>query len=204
MTRKSIQYMGAASALALAVSLACAGGVSAQVTTSTIRGSVTDDGVAEAGAAIVARDTSSGFTTRSTANANGGYVLSGLRPGTYEVTVTTTDGETASDVVSIGVGQVGDLDLAVGAGGHRDDPNATDLGDVVVTGRRLAEVRTPENATNVTTQQINTLPQINRNFLNFAALAPGVRLSRRRGRAAPSPRAASARNRSTPSSTAPA
>jgi outer membrane receptor for ferrienterochelin and colicin len=178
MTRKSIHYMGAASALALAVSLACAGGVSAQVTTSTIRGSVTDDGVAEAGAAIVARDTASGFTTRSTANANGGYVLSGLRPGTYEVSVTTADGETASDVVTIGVGQVGDLDLAVGAAvATASDPNATDLGDVVVTGRRLAEVRTPENATNVTTQQINTLPQINRNFLNFAALAPGVRLS---------------------------
>ncbi|KQY91739.1 carboxypeptidase regulatory-like domain-containing protein [Brevundimonas sp. Root1423] len=178
MNRKSIHYMGAASALALAVSLACAGGVSAQVTTATIRGSVTDDGVAEAGAAIVARDTSSGFTTRSTANANGGYVLSGLRPGTYEVTVTTADGETASDVVTIGVGQVGDLDLAVGAPvAVATDPNATDLGDVVVTGRRLAEVRTPENATNVTTQQINGLPQINRNFLNFAALAPGVRLS---------------------------
>ncbi|HWQ86481.1 TonB-dependent receptor [Brevundimonas sp.] len=177
MTRKSIHYMGAASALALAVSLACAGGVSAQVTTSTIRGSVTDEGVAEAGATIVARDTASGFTTRSTANANGGYVLSGLRPGTYEVTVTTADGETASDIVTIGVGQVGDLDLAVGAPVvTADDPNATDLGDVVVTGRRLAEVRTPENATNVTTQQINTLPQINRNFLNFAALAPGVRV----------------------------
>ncbi|WP_332678121.1 TonB-dependent receptor, partial [Brevundimonas sp.] len=178
MTRKSIQYMGAASALALAVSLACAGGVSAQVTTSTIRGSVTDEGVAEAGATIVARDTASGFTSRTAANANGGYVLSGLRPGTYEVTVTTADGETASDVVTIGVGQVGDLDLSVGAPVvTADDPNATDLGDVVVTGRRLAEVRTPENATNVTTQQINSLPQINRNFLNFAALAPGVRLS---------------------------
>ena len=179
MTRKSIQYLGAASALAMAVSLACAGGAAAQVTTATIRGSVTDDGVAEAGATIVARDTASGFTSRSTANANGAYVLSGLRPGTYEVTVTTADGETASDIVSIGVGQVGDLDLAVGgdvvvAGA---DPDAAELGDVIVTGRRLVEVRTPENATNVTTQQINTLPQINRNFLNFAALAPGVRLS---------------------------
>jgi hypothetical protein len=179
MTRKSMHYLGAASALALAVSLACAGGAAAQVTTSTIRGSITDEGVAEPGAAIVARDTASGFTTRATANANGGYVLSGLRPGTYEITVTTADGETASEVVSIGVGQVGDLDLSVGAAVvvGEADPGATDLGDIVVTGRRLAEVRTPENATNVTTQQINTLPQINRNFLNFAALAPGVRLS---------------------------
>ena len=185
MTRNKA-YLGAASALALFVSLAGAGAVSAQVTTSTIRGSVTDDGAAETGAAVVARDTASGFTTRTTTSATGSYVLSGLRPGNYEITVTSTDGETASDVVSIGVGQVGDLDLSIsdvvvtGSGAALDD-TATELGDVVVTGRRLAEVRTPENATNVTTQQINTLPQINRNFLNFAALAPGVRLSQDEG-----------------------
>ncbi|MBW8304081.1 MAG: carboxypeptidase-like regulatory domain-containing protein, partial [Brevundimonas sp.] len=99
MTRKSRQYMGAASALAVALSLAAAGGAAAQVSTSTIRGSVTDGVQAEAGAMIVARDVASGFTNRTTANANGGYVLSGLRPGTYEITVTTTEGETTSEVV---------------------------------------------------------------------------------------------------------
>ncbi|PZN99580.1 MAG: TonB-dependent receptor [Alphaproteobacteria bacterium] len=181
MTRNKT-YLGAASALALAISLAGAGAASAQVTTSTVRGAVTDGGVAEAGATVVARNTASGFTSRTTTSATGDYVLSGLRPGNYEITVTTADGETGSDVVSIGVGQVGDLDLSVSeavatGSGVAADSSATELGEVVVTGRRLAEVRTPENATNVTTQQINTLPQINRNFLNFAALAPGVRLS---------------------------
>lgn len=175
MTSKTGKYLGAVSVLAVAIALGTAGAASAQVTTSTVRGSVTDNGTAEAGATVVARNTASGFTSRTTANANGGYVLSGLRPGSYEITVTTADGQTASDVVTIGVGQVGDLDLAVSSGAVADTGNATDLGEVVVTGRRLAEVRTPENATNVTTQQINTLPQINRNFLNFAALAPGVR-----------------------------
>ncbi|WP_395943954.1 TonB-dependent receptor domain-containing protein [Brevundimonas sp.] len=164
---------------AFAITTAIAGTATAQVATSTIRGSVTDGTQVEAGATVVARDVNSGFTNRATVNAQGGYTLSGLRPGTYEVTVTTADGDTASDTVSIGVGQVGSLDLTVGApteaaaGGE----STAELGDVVVVGRRLAEVRTPENATNVTTQQIQTLPQINRNFLNFAALAPGVRLS---------------------------
>ena len=176
MTRKSKQYLGAASALAVAFSLAAAGGAAAQVSTSTIRGSVMDGAEAEAGAAIVARDVASGFTNRTTANAEGGYVLSGLRPGTYEITVTTTDGQTTSEIVTIGIGQVGEVDLTVG-GAVVSETTATDVGDVVVTGRRLVEVRTPEIATNVTTQQIETLPQINRNFLNFAALAPGVRVS---------------------------
>ena len=176
MTRKSKLYLGAASALAVAISLAAAGGVSAQVATSTIRGTVTEGAAAEAGARIVARDVASGFTSSTTANSSGGYVLSGLRPGTYEITATTADGETASDVVRIGVGQVGELDLTIGGATVVSESSATELGEIVVTGRRLAEVRTPEVATNVTTEQIQTLPQINRNFLNFAGLAPGVRV----------------------------
>jgi hypothetical protein len=39
------------------------------------------------------------------------------------------------------------------------------------------ELRTTEIATNVSPEQIKTLPQPTRNFLNFAVLAPGVRLS---------------------------
>jgi len=170
----------AASAIAVAASLAMAGGAMAQVTGSTIRGSVTEAGVAEAGASIVARDVSTGFTTRATASSTGSYTLSGLRPGTYEITATTADGQTATDTVSIGVGQVGSLDLEIGAevaAGPAPAEGEAVVDEIVVVGRRLVEVRTPENATNVTTQQIQTLPQINRNFLNFAALAPGVRLS---------------------------
>lgn len=162
---------------AFAITAGFAGAATAQVATSTIRGSVTDGAQAEAGATVVARDVNSGFTNRATVNAQGGYTLSGLRPGTYEVTVTTSDGETATDTVSIGVGQVGSLDLVVGAPAAAGAAGSAELGEIVVVGRRLAEVRTPESATNVTTQQIQTLPQINRNFLNFAALAPGVRVS---------------------------
>jgi len=161
---------------AFAITAAFAGAASAQVATSTIRGSVTDGGQAEAGAVVVARDVNSGFTNRATVNSQGGYTLSGLRPGTYVVTVTTADGDTATDTVSVGVGQVGSLDLVVAAP-TTAEAGASELGEIVVVGRRLAEVRTPESATNITTQQIQTLPQINRNFLNFAALAPGVRVS---------------------------
>ena len=44
-------------------------------------------------------------------------------------------------------------------------------------GSAAVETRTSEVATNVTPQQIENLPQNDRNFLNFAALAPGVSLS---------------------------
>ncbi|MDP3656213.1 MAG: TonB-dependent receptor [Brevundimonas sp.] len=178
MTRKSIQYLGAASALAMAVSLACAGGASAQVATSTLRGTIYEGQAAETGGTVTATEIATGYVSRGRIGADGGYVIPGLRPGTYRINVTTADGQTVEDLITVSLGQVATLDLDVapvvtgstGAG-------AAELGEVVVTGRRIFEVRTSEVATNVSQAQINNLPQISRNFLNFAALAPGVRVT---------------------------
>lgn len=177
MTRNTRTYMGTASAIAVAVSLAAAGGAFAQTSTATLRGVVTENGAAEPGATIVARDTSTGFTSRATANANGAYALPNLRPGAYEITVTSTDGQSSSQLVTLQVGQQAYIPLEIAAAAVADN-GATQLDDVVVTGSRTAvEVRTSEVATQVTAQQIEVLPQSNRNFLNFAALAPGIRLN---------------------------
>lgn len=179
MTRKSKQYPGAVSALAVAISLAAAGGAAAQVASSTLRGTIYEGAAVEAGGTITATEISTGFVSRGRIGADGGYVLPGLRPGTYRIDVTSGDGQTVSDTITLSLGQVATLDLdvaAVTATGIAD-AGATDVGDVIITGRRVFEVRTPEVGTNVSQAQINNLPQINRNFLNFAALAPGLRLS---------------------------
>jgi outer membrane receptor for ferrienterochelin and colicin len=177
MTSKTGKYLGAASVLALAISMAAAGGAAAQVSTATLRGTVYGGPSAETGGTVVATEVATGYVSRGRIAADGGYVLSGLRPGTYRIAVTSADGQTAEDTVTIVLGQVATLDLDVA---HvvtgSTDAGATELGDVVVTGRRIFEVRTSEVATNVSQQQINDLPQISRNFLNFAALAPGVRV----------------------------
>ena len=172
---KASTYLGTASALAVAASLACAGSAAAQVTTATLRGTIHEGSAVEAGGSITATEVATGYVTRGRVGADGNYVISGLRPGTYRIDVTSGDGQTATDTITVGLGQVTTLDLDVAA--NVTDYTATDVGDVVVTGRRIFEVRTSEVATNVTQQQINDLPQINRNFLNFAALAPGVRVT---------------------------
>ncbi len=46
--------------------------------------------------------------------------------------------------------------------------------EVVVTGRRLNEVKTSEVGTVVSQHQIETVPQMTRNFLEFADTVPGV------------------------------
>ncbi|MDP1777376.1 MAG: carboxypeptidase-like regulatory domain-containing protein, partial [Brevundimonas sp.] len=178
MTRKSIQYLGAASALAMAVSLACAGGASAQGATSTLRGTIYEGQAVETGGSITATEVATGYVSRGRIGGDGGYVLSGLRPGTYRINVTTADGQTVEDLITIALGQVATLDLDVApVVTGSTDADAAELDDVIVTGRRIFEVRTSEVATNVSQTQINNLPQISRNFLHFAALAPGVRVT---------------------------
>lgn len=138
----------------------------AQLSTATVRGIVTADGTAPApGTTVVARNAQSGFTTRATVGADGGYALSGLQPGRYTISYAGAGGKTVTRDVIVSVGQTADLDVALSG-----------QEEIVVTGgRRTVEVKTSEVATNVTTRQIENLPQSSRNFLNFTALAPGIK-----------------------------
>ena len=115
---------------------------------------------APAGATVTATDTVTGRSVTTTATAAGTFTLAGLRPSSYQVKA----GE-RSQSVTVPVATVVTVDLT--------PVQEVQAGDVVVIGRRpRAEVRTATIATNVSPQQIESLPQTQRNFLNFAALAP--------------------------------
>lgn len=160
----------------LATAAVVATPVAAQTTTGQVRGQVTDAaGAPAAGAQVVAVNTGTNQTFRSTTNANGQYGLNGLRPGPYRVTVTGADGQVFEQVVTVAIGQSATLNAALGAAPAAGEETVSTGEDIVVTGSRLTETRTSEVATNVSQQQIRTLPQTDRNFMSFAALAPGVR-----------------------------
>ena len=178
MNQFNTRNLALAAASALALSMAVAGGASAQSATSTLRGVVYDGSTVETGGVVTATDTATGYVTRGRIGDNGQYVIPGLRPGTFRIQVTTSDGQTTEDTITLALGQVGTLNLDVASPlAAVATDGATNLGDIVVTGRRIFDVRTSEVGTSVSQQQINNLPQINRNFLNFAALAPGVRVT---------------------------
>jgi len=130
-------------------------------TTSTVRGHV--DGAA-AGTAVTITDTNTGHQDTAKVDANGNYILPGLTPSTYRV----ASGD-KSVVVVVPLGQAVTADLVAAP--------ATTTGDVVVVASRARDVRTPVVSTNVSRFQIENLPNGDRNFLNFAALAPGVTVS---------------------------
>lgn len=146
----------------------------AQVTSATVRGRVLSQGQpAPAGVQIIATNSETGFTKQSTTQEGGVYALIGLAPGTYQLKITGEGFQQTARAVRVQIGQTIDLDLqAVPAA-------ATVTDEVVVTAERLVDMRTSEVATNVSLEQIESLPQGNRNFLNFAALAPGVRINDR-------------------------
>jgi outer membrane receptor protein involved in Fe transport len=166
------------SAFAVALSVGIAQPAHAQLTTATIRGHVTNSNAPAPGTTVIAKSLDTGAVSRSVAGPDGGYVLTGLSPGSYDVSF----GGGATQRVIVGVGQSASLDMdlaAPAATAAQAGPPATTApggNGIVVTGRRLIETRTSEVATNVTSQQIENLPQSNRNFLNFATLAPGIRL----------------------------
>ena len=140
------------------------GGTAFAADTSTIQGHVAS---AQAGAVVTAVDVNTGARTSGTVRADGSYVIVGLRPGNYKITVGS-----ASEDITLAVGETTTLDLDAAAVAAAPEATTT----VTVRGRRK-EVRTSEVATSVSQTQINSLPQNGRNFLNFAALAPGVAVS---------------------------
>ena len=159
----------ALAAALLATSLLASAPALAQVTTASVRGNVSAGATPTPGATVTARNVDTGFTTTATAGSDGSYILPGLRPGTYDISV---EGRTERIVVSVGQNLTLDLDTAEPAVSEA----AAGEQEVTVVGTRLAETRTSEVGTNVTDDQIENLPQNNRNFINFAALAPGVQV----------------------------
>jgi hypothetical protein len=151
-------------ALASAVALALAGVAQAQLSTSTIQGQVVQGSApAPAGVAVVAVNLANGNTFRSATRSDGSYVLAGLPPGSYELRV----GDQKSQDITVAVGEVAAVDLAVGAAAQQI---------VITSSRSRSSVRNSEVGTSVSGKVIQYMPQTTRNFLSFVDLAPGVRI----------------------------
>jgi hypothetical protein len=143
----------------------------AQTTTGTLRGNVTDEtGGVLPGATVEAKNDETGFMRNATTAGNGFFNIS-VQPGPYTVTATLPSFRTETRKVRVLLGETQSLDFRMILQARAEQA-------VTVTAEApIIESKSNEIATNVTEEQIKNLPQGNRNFLNFAALAPGVRIS---------------------------
>ncbi len=143
----------------------------AQTSTGRIRGYVRDSsGTPIAGARVTAVNTQTSAQREVTTESNGFYAILGLVPAEYEVTARQIGMAPQKLRVRVLIGEVFPLDLKLAA-------SAIQVEGVSVVAAVGVEMRTSEVATNVTQEQIERLPTASRNFLDLAALAPGVTVS---------------------------
>jgi len=141
----------------------------AQLSTATLRGFVqTPAGQGAAAVEVSATSTGSGFVYRAKSNADGSYVVNGLPAGTYEIRA-GAEAAQKPQIVTLEIGETASLDLVLPAAPIEQ---VTIIGSV-----QRAGVKTSEVNTSVSPQQMLLLPQVTRNFLSFADLAPGVRVT---------------------------
>ena len=172
--RRGLRQVASALALGVAsvsLTIGLAAPAHAQESTASLRGRITVEGGASQ---VTAIDVNSGFARTSPVTADGSYNFPSLRPGTYRLEVTTPAGVRRTDNFELLVAQNAVLDFNLEAPPAPTAEGAPRAGDVVVVGNRIRTMEGGEVGVNIPQRLIQQLPQINRNFLAFADLAPGV------------------------------
>ena len=141
--------------------------VFAQSANATLRGK------APTGAHVTATNTATGLSRTVDTSADGNYALVGLPPGTYRVDA----GPGTEQTITLTVASSVSLDLGASSTAPSSGA-ATTLETVEVKAPPiLADVKTSEVGNYVSLKQINTVPQLTRNFLEFADTVPGMQFT---------------------------
>ncbi len=122
---------------------------------------------------IEAVEIKTGFRSAATIEGNE-YNIPSVRPGTYQLEITTNAGTRRTDDITLAVGQSGQLDIDLGSATLPGKPIDASSNDIIVTAGRVKSLQGGEVGVTISRRLIEQLPQNNRNFLAFADLAPGV------------------------------
>ncbi|MDQ3243567.1 MAG: carboxypeptidase-like regulatory domain-containing protein, partial [Gemmatimonadota bacterium] len=154
--------------MALALCSIAGGSLAAQTTSGSLRGYITGPGgAAISNAQVVARLAATNESRGTTTNASGFYYLPGLRPGVYEISIRRVGLQPQTRSLQLQIGQTLDLNVST-------SEIAAQLEAVQVTAERGQETQTSEVSTNISREQINNLPNFERNVLDLAKLVPGM------------------------------
>jgi hypothetical protein len=149
--------------------LLAATGATAQQGTTEVRGRVLDaQGAVLPGVTVIVRNQDSGMFREATSVAEGSYFVSGLVPGVYEITAELQGFKKYSRRdVRLEIGKTATVDVPLQVGSVAET--------VTVTAETpLVDVTSKEVGGNIGSNELIELPSINRNFIGFIGLLPGI------------------------------
>jgi hypothetical protein len=143
--------------------------VSAQQGTTEVRGQVTDpQGAVLPGVSVVVRNQDTGMFRETTSNADGTFFVSGITPGVYQIEAELQGFKKYSRKdVRLEIGKTGTADIRLDVGALTETINVTAESPIV-------DVTSKEIGGSVTARELVELPSVNRNFVGFVGLLPGV------------------------------
>jgi hypothetical protein len=148
--------------------LACGAGFS-QVETGQIAGTVRDQaGAVVPGAAVNIKDVATNAERTTQSGNNGQYLVPGLTPGNYQITVNGTGFKPFVAKVEVTVGGQVTLDAALSV-----NSNVTEV-QVIGAGGTQVNTQSQELSQVVDTQQLAALPSLTRNPYDFVVLSGNV------------------------------
>jgi outer membrane receptor protein involved in Fe transport len=151
------------------VILLCAGVACAQVESGQIAGTVTDQsGAVVPGATVTAKSLATNASRTTQSSASGGYVITGLAPATYEVTVTAGSFKSYAANVEVTVGGHVTLDAKLSVG-----TSVTEV-QVIAEGGAQVNTQTQELSQVVDSQQLMQMPSLTRNPYDFVAISGNI------------------------------
>ncbi|MET0934604.1 MAG: TonB-dependent receptor, partial [Luteibacter sp.] len=127
-------------------------------------------GKATPGAEVTAFNPQTGLTRHAKAGSDGTYVINGLPPAAYKVDA----GPGTEQTVTLTVASTATLNLNAAQAAAATPSGATAMEGMTVNATTLTEVKTPEVGGTISLRQIQTIPQVSRNFLEFADTVPGM------------------------------
>ena len=144
-------------------------GAAAQQGTTEVRGRVLDtQGGVLPGVTLIVRDQNTGMFRQTVSSGEGVYFVGGLVPGVFEITAELEGFKkfTRRDV-RLEIGKTATVDLTLQVGSLEEVIN-------VSAEAPLVDVTSKEVGGNIAAQELIDLPSINRNFIGFIGLLPGI------------------------------
>jgi outer membrane receptor protein involved in Fe transport len=143
--------------------------LNAQQGTTDIRGRVLGpDGASLPGATVMVRNEETGMYRQTTTDQDGVYVISGITPGTYELTAELSGFNSfRRQHLRLEVGKTATVDAPLLLGATSEEVTVTAAAPVV-------DVTSKDIGGNISAKELIELPSVNRNFIGFVGLLPGV------------------------------